>query len=120
VGEVVSDGPPGFVLEQVEHDEVLVVAWEKETWSVNGLAVTQRCELIVKLIVLEGEDGQWHGEVEAVFAEQGGKDGAHLLKAEGDLTSFLVAGVGDDREVYGVDLKPWRLGGVGGNRRYRE
>ena len=48
--------------------------------------------------------------MEVIFPQQSGEDSAHLLEAEGDLTAFLLAGIGDDREVGRVNFEPGRLG----------
>ena len=56
-------------------------------------------DLIVGLVVVEGENGQRDRLVEALLTQQSGEDGAHLLEAQGDLAAFLFAGVGDDGEV---------------------
>ena len=110
-GEVVRDGAPGFLFEEVEDDEVLIVAGEEESGDVDGLALAQGSELVIGLVVLEGENGQGDGLVEVFFAQQRGEDGAHLLEAEGDFAAFLFASVGDDGEVGGVDLEPRGFGG---------
>ena len=72
----------------------------------------QRGDLIVGLVVLEGEDGQRDRLVETFFAQQSAEDGAHLLEAESDLAAFLFTGVGENGEVGGMDFKPgrWRFG----------
>ena len=122
-GEVVSDGVPGFIFEQVQDDEVLIVAGEKEAGNVDwlktlaGRTLAQGRDLEERLVILKGEDGQRNGLIEALPAQQGAENGAHLLEAKGDLASFLVAGIGDDGEVGGVDFEPWgRFGREGGGR----
>lgn len=49
--------------------------------------------------------------MEPILAQENGEDGAHLLEAEGDLTAFLLAGIGDHGEMRRVNFKPGRLGG---------
>ena len=46
--------------------------------------------------------------VEAVFHQQGGEDGAHLLEAQRNFFAFFFASIGDDGEVRGVNFKPRR------------
>jgi hypothetical protein len=104
-----GNGAPGFLFEQVQDDEVLVLARKEEAGDIDGLALSQRRDLKVGLVILEGKDGQRQRLVEAVFGEEAGEDGSHLLEAEGDFAPFLVAGVRDDREVRGMDFDPRRL-----------
>ena len=52
------DGAPGLHFEQVQHDEVLIFAGEKESGDADGLALAQGSNLIVGLVIVEGEDGQ--------------------------------------------------------------
>ncbi len=113
-GEVVGDGAPGFFFEQIEDDKVLIVAGEEEAGDIDWLAPAQGRDLIKRLVILKGEDGQWDGLIETLSAEQGAEHGAHLLEAECDFSSSLVAGVGDDGEVRGVDFEPGGRFGRGG------
>ena len=106
-----GDGTPGLVFEEVQDDEVLIVAGKKESGDVDGLALAQERDLVVGLVILEGENGQGNGLVETFFAQRHGEDRTHLLEAQGDFTAFLFAGVGDHGEVGGVDFEPGRLGG---------
>ena len=46
----------------------------------------------------------------AIFAQEIGEDGAHLLEAEGDLAAFLLAGIGDHGEMGRVNFQPGRFG----------
>src|SRR4249920_3182343 len=79
--------------------------------------MTERRGLVVSFVVIECKDGQRDGLVEAVFAEQIGEDGAHLLESQRNLASFLFSSIRDDGEVDGVNLQPARLvGGTGGIR----
>ena len=48
--------------------------------------------------------------MEAIFRQEIGEDCAHLLEAEGDLTAFLLAGVGDHSEMRRMNFEPGRLG----------
>lgn len=56
--------------------------------------------------------------MDAIFAQEIGEDSAHLLEAEGDLTAFLLAGVGDYGEMRRVNFEPGRL--RGGSERDKE
>ena len=109
-GEIVRNGPPRVFLEGVQDDEILIVAGKQKSGSVDRLALVQGRELVVRPVVLEGEDGERAGLVEAIFREEAGEDRPHLLEAQGDLAAFFFAGVGDDRVMGGVNLEPWRLG----------
>jgi hypothetical protein len=48
--------------------------------------------------------------MEAVFGQEIGEDGAHLLEAECDLAALLLAGVSDDGEMGRVNFEPGGLG----------
>ena len=44
--------------------------------------------------------------VEALFHQEYGEDGTHLLKAQCNFFAFFLACVSDDREMRGVDFEP--------------
>ena len=77
----------GSVCGEVERDEILIVAGKKKSGDGDGLAVVQGRGLVVGLVVVEGEDGERDGLVEAVFSDQSGEDGAHLLEAQRDFAA---------------------------------
>ena len=118
-GEVVGDGPPRFLLEKVENDEILIVAGQVETRDGDRLSLTQGGDLVIGLVVFECEDGERTRFVEVIFSEESGEDGAHLLETKGDLAASLFAGVGDDGVVNGMQLQPRRLGSAS-RKRQRE
>jgi len=70
----------------------------------------QGSELVVRPVVLEGENSKRARLMQAVFGQKIGEDGAHLLEAEGDLAAFLLAGVGDYGEMGRVNFEPGGLG----------
>src|SRR3954451_6116285 len=117
--EVAGDRSPRLLLEQIENDEILVVAREQESWSVDGLPLMQGRELVIRLVALEGQDGERARIVDAVFAEEIGENGTHLFKAKGNFAAFLLAGVGDNGEMSGVNLEPGGLGGGTGAKAKR-
>ena len=106
VREVVSHRAPGFFFEQVQNDEVLVIAGQEKPGHADWLTLMQRRTLVVRLVVLEGENGQRHRLVEPIFHQQRGKDRTHLLEAKRNFFAFFLAGIGNDSEVRGVNLEP--------------
>ena len=48
--------------------------------------------------------------MEAVFGQEVGEDGPHLLEAEGDFAAFLLAGVCNYGEMRRVNFEPGRFG----------
>ncbi|MFZ0312304.1 MAG: hypothetical protein WAL85_06325 [Candidatus Korobacteraceae bacterium] len=59
--------------------------------------------------VAEGDDLQWDRLVDLCPDEENAKSRTHLLEEISDVTAVLFAGVGDDREVLGTDLNPFRF-----------
>src|SRR5580698_2169673 len=115
VGEVVGDGAPGFLLGQIEHDEVLVFARQEKAGNIYRLTLVQRRRLVIVLVVLESDNRQRQRLVKALLHQQDSEDRPHLLEAHGNFFAFSISRVGDDGEVRGVDLKPRRrLGSAGG------
>src|ERR1700732_3278332 len=70
----------------------------------------QGSELVIRPVVLEGENGKRARLVEAVSGQEIGEDGAHLLEAEGDLAAFLLACVGDHGGMRRENFEPGGLG----------
>src|SRR5579864_4535316 len=66
-GEVMRDRPPRFRFEQVERDEVLVIAREEKSGGFNGLSLMQWGQLVVSLVIFKGEDGQGARLVQALL-----------------------------------------------------
>jgi hypothetical protein len=71
----------------------------------------QGSELIVGFVVLEGENGERARFVEAIFRQEIGKDGSHLLETQGDLAAFFFPGISDDRVMGRVNFEPRGLDG---------
>ena len=97
-GEVVRNRSPRLFFEQVQHDEVLIVAGEKKSGDANGLGielarlsfnVSQGRNLIVRLVVLEGEDGQRDRLVEMPFVSREAKTARICSKRRATSRPFL-------------------------------
>ena len=106
-------GAPGFLFEQIQHDEILIFAGKKEAGDVDRLPLPQGRSLIEHFVVLECKNSQRDGLVEAVLRKQRSEDGAHLLEAQSNLAPAFFARVGDDGEVSRMDFQPGRFGGGG-------
>ena len=73
VREIVGDGSPRLLFEQIQHDEILVFTRNQKAGHVDGLSLPQGRDLVVQLVVLEGEDGQRSGLVQAILGQQSRK-----------------------------------------------
>src|SRR5579862_2800754 len=82
-GKVVSDGPPGLLFEQIQDDEVLIFPGQKKSGNADRLHTTRlagrlemikRRELVVGLVILEGEDGQRDRLIEVLLGQQSGEN----------------------------------------------
>src|SRR5271169_5646501 len=113
--EVVGHGAPGFLLRQVQDDEVLVFAGDEKARNADRLTLPQWRALVIILVILESKNGQRQRLVEPLLHQKSSEDGPHLLKAQSDLAPLFFTRVGDHGEMRRVDFKPRRrLGGGGG------
>src|SRR5581483_5118184 len=111
MGEGMGNGTPGFFREQIEDDDVLVFAGEKETRIGYRRPLAQRRDTFVVGVVLQREHLQGHRHVELVAHDEVGEDPAHLLQPDGYFTTALLARISDDVEVCGAELQPAFLSG---------
>src|SRR5579862_2593312 len=79
--KIVGDGAPRGGLKKVEDNEILIVAEDEKTGGIDGLALAQGRELVIRLVALESENGEWNRLVQFLLAQQHAKNGAHLLEA---------------------------------------
>jgi len=110
VGVLVVDSEEGMrtVGVEAEKDIVLVGCTEKEAGEIHlafgevGLGLKG----LESLAVFDGEDGDGGTGVAGAVWKEHVEDGAHLLKLSGDAACLFFVGVGEDGEVWALDLEP--------------
>src|SRR6185437_3799731 len=106
--KLVLNGPPAVGNRGVDDDEDPLFAAQEERGKTGCLGRN----LSVSGGVLQCQNLNGLGHAYFLPHEELREYAAHLLEASGDFVSLLRPGIGDDEEMRGTDLQPFRLAGL--------